>query len=67
MQSTGGAGAGERSDVHPKAHETRRFAIAVERKKRAKREPMTVDPNKLTDLPDYSSDVWFWGQVEAKR
>lgn len=29
MQSTGGAGAGERSDVHPKAHETRRFAIAA--------------------------------------
>jgi len=65
MSMTHNGGAGERVGVP--CQDERRFAIAVERRKQAKREPMTVDPNKQTDLPDYSSDVWFWGQVEAKR
>lgn len=32
-----------------------------------KREPMTTDPNKHTDDPQYSKDRWYWDQVEAKR
>lgn len=32
-----------------------------------KREPITTDPNKHTDDPQYSKDGWYWDQVEAQR
>lgn len=58
-------GAGDRVDVP--CQDSRRFAIAVERKKQRKRCPISTDSNKHIDLPRYSIDEWFWRQVEAKR